>query len=124
MPYAVIQIGYPVYGVGETKEDAINDAKKQFGKSLEIQTDVAENMMLFQDALSVGATKYGADCCLVECTETFMDLAQEGYDCIEWSLNEQGLICMPTERDHGRNPLSSDMGSSPCASPKDEETTQ
>lgn len=88
MAYAVIQLGYAVYGVGETEEAAEQDARQWLDDGLD-------------DDLEIGGppnrSSVEGDICLVECTQALMLKVQTDGGDIRYDINDEGKACLPEE---------------------------
>lgn len=87
MPYAVIQDGYAVFGTGNTKEEAINDARQWVDNpdALDDLKDRPSNVGAFY---------------ITDCTEALVAEVEKHGGNIRLATKRDGTACLPSEDDH------------------------
>jgi len=86
--YAVIQLGYPVFGVGTSEEEAIADAKQWVDGDLELTDE---------------RSAVDGDMVLVECTKALHNEVQENGGDVEYEALGNGLFGLADEVDDDCN---------------------
>ena len=81
--YAIVQKGYAIFGIGATRDEAIDDAREwleePFGDDIPNHTGVIGDMFC------------------ARCTQALADAVRNRGGAIAWSEKSDGILCLPVE---------------------------
>lgn len=86
--YAVYQSGLVILALGETREDAIANAKREMD---------SEEASTLEDDIAHGDKRMNGDVCLAKCTPLLAATVEKSGGDVYWEELKDGTLCLPSE---------------------------